>query len=77
LFNGLLQAVGFCLTTADSLSCFLQDEAFSRLREFSHMADDNKDTVFWVRWLCLSQMGNGTVSGTAESSQWVCQFVIS
>jgi len=41
------------------------------------MADDNKDTVFWVRWLRLSQMGNGTVPGTAESLQWVWHFVVS
>jgi len=41
------------------------------------MADDNKDTVFWVGWLCLSQMGNGTECGTAESAvgMLVCYFI--
>jgi len=45
--------------------------------EVSHMADDNKDTVFWVGWLCLSQMGNGTECGTAESAvgMLVCYFI--
>jgi hypothetical protein len=44
--------------------------------EVSHVADDNdENTVFWVSWLCLSQMGNGSVSGTAESLQWALKFI--
>jgi hypothetical protein len=44
--------------------------------EVSNVANEiDEDAVFWVRWLCLSQMGNVAVSGTAESLQWALQFI--
>jgi hypothetical protein len=58
--------VYYCFTFADSFSCFDTKKLAVDCAKFSNMADENENTVLWVRSLCASQMGHGIVFGIPE-----------